>query len=151
MKLKKDFREFIQLFHSMGVEYVLVGGYAVACHGFPRFTGDIDFFVRSTRHNAERIKRALDAFGFADTGLTLKDISSPGTIVQLGIPPNRIDIITEIDGVTFDEAWATRQTVNLGGVDVQVVSADVLLKNKRASGRPKDLLDVVELEKVLKR
>lgn len=142
MKLSKDLREFIELLSSHAVEYLLVGGHAVAYHGYPRYTGDTDFFVRCTSDNAQRLMRALDAFGFGDVGLAATDFETEGRVVQLGVPPNRIDIVTGISGVSFDEAWAGRVEGKLDGVAVPLIGKEALLKNKRASGRAKDLADV---------
>src|ERR1043165_8203828 len=138
-KLQADLREFIELLNSHNVEYLLVGGHAVAFHGHPRFTGDIDFFVRATGENAERVLRALDAFGFGSLGIVAADLTEPGKVVQLGRPPNRIDILTSISGVDFDSAWTSRSPADLDGHAVNFIGVGDLLKNKQASGRPKDL------------
>lgn len=146
MKLNKDLREFIELLNSHRVEYVLVGGHAVAYHGYPRYTGDIDFLVRPSEENASRLLAVLKDFGMGALGLTSTDFTSPGQIIQFGYPPNRIDLITKISAVTFDEAWSSRIEINMDGLPVSILSKASLLKNKRASGRAKDLADVEELD-----
>jgi hypothetical protein len=148
VKLQKDLREFIELLNSARVEYVVVGGHAVAFHGHPRFTGDIDFLVRASPENALRIIDVLKRFGFGGTGLVAADFEAAGRIVQLGRPPNRIDLLTAISGVDFDEVWATRIASTLDGIDVAFIGKDALLKNKRASGRAKDLADVEAIDDV---
>jgi hypothetical protein len=149
--LQSDLREFIGLLNSLKVEYLVVGGHAVAFHGHPRFTGDIDFFVRSTPENADRVLRALDAFGFGSLGITAADLTEPSRVVQLGRPPNRIDILTSISGVEFESAWASRAPADLDGQAVNFIGVDELLKNKQASGRPKDLADAAKLRAIAKR
>jgi hypothetical protein len=104
MDLPKDFSELLESFNATGVEYLLVGGYALAHHGAPRYTGDLDLFVHATPENARRILEALEAFGFGSLGLTVEDFSAPDRVVQLGRPPVRVDILTSINGVTWDEA-----------------------------------------------
>ena len=146
MKLTKDLREFIELLNSHHVEYLLVGGHAVAYHGHPRYTGDIDFLVRPSQENTRRLLIVLDEFGFGDLGITLEDLSTEGKVVQLGMPPNRIDLITAITGVSFDQAWAGRVAAHLDGLPVSVLGRNELLANKRSSGRTKDLADLEELE-----
>jgi hypothetical protein len=146
VKLSKDLREFIELLNSHAVEYVVVGGYAVAYHGYPRYTGDIDFFIRPTDSNAELLLEVLDVFGFGEVGLTREDFTTPGRIVQLGLPPNRIDLVTGITGVTFDEVWGNRVPASLDGIPVSLIGKEELLRNKRASGRAKDLADVEAIE-----
>jgi hypothetical protein len=140
-------REFIELLNSHAVEYVVVGGHAVAFHGHPRYTGDIDFFIQATEDNAARVLAVLTAFGFADLQLDVASLTVPQRVIQLGRPPNRIDLLTSISGVSFDEAWSTSVPGELDGLPVRVLSRAALLTNKRASGRPKDLADVAELER----
>src|SRR5687768_152172 len=148
MELQKDFREFIELFLSHKVEFLLVGGYALAFHGAPRFTEDIDFLVRITPENAERIEAVLADFGFQSTGITKQDFLEPEQVIQLGRPPHRIDLLTSISGVSWDEAWQARQEVQFGGHTVDVIGREHLIQNKRASGRIQDLADVARLERV---
>ena len=148
MELQKDFREFIELFLSHKVEFLLVGGYALAFHGAPRFTEDIDFLVRITPENAERIEAALADFGFQSIGITKSDFLESDQVIQLGRPPHRIDLLTSISGVSWDEAWKTRQEVQFGGHTLYAISRAQLIQNKRASGRLQDLADVARLEQV---
>ena len=148
MKLSKDLREFIELLNSRKVDYIIVGGHAVAFHGHPRFTGDIDFLLRPSHENAERLIGAVEAFGFSEMSLSLDDFTRPNTVVQLGYPPNRIDLLTSISGLDFDEAWSSRLGGELDGLPVFFLGWDALLKNKRASGRDKDLADVSKLSAV---
>ena len=142
LTLPPDWKEFIELLNSNRVRYLVVGGYAVAVHGHPRFTGDIDVFVDISEENAYKIEKTLTAFGFGALGLTAKDFLLPDTIVQLGYPPNRIDLITTVSGITFSEAWSDRIFVEVDSVALPVIGKSALLVNKRASGRPKDVADV---------
>ncbi len=148
MRLSKDVREFIELLSSASVEYLLVGGHAVAYHGFPRLTGDFDFFVRASPENARRLIEVFRQFGFEDAAELYSVFTQVGRAVKIGSPPNRIDVITGISGVDFEEAWAGRVAAELGGVSVSMIGRDSLLRNKRASARPKDLLDVLEIERL---
>ena len=150
MRLHKDLREFIELLNSHGVEYVVVGGHAVAFHGYPRYTGDIDFLVRPTEENVSRIVAVLEGFGFSGAHELKASLTQPEKIIQLGRPPHRIDILTSASGVDFEEVWNQAISAELDGLPVRFPDLRSLLKNKRASGRPKDLADVDELEKVVK-
>jgi hypothetical protein len=145
MKLSKDLREFVELLNSRKIKYVLVGGHAVAFHGFPRFTGDIDFFIDASGENAALIAEAVSDFGFANLGLDQADFRTPETIVQLGRAPNRIDILTSVTAVSFAEAWQTRIEATLDGLPVLVISKELLLRNKLATGRPQDLADAKKI------
>jgi hypothetical protein len=147
-KLQRDLSEFIGLLTSTGVEFVVVGGHAVAFHGHPRFTGDIDILLRPTRDNAERVLRALNAFGFCSLDLSPADFTTQERIVQLGRPPNRIDLLTSISAVSFDEAWTTRVSGKLGDHQVDFLGWDALIRNKSASNRDKDRLDVKKLQAI---
>ena len=142
LKLPTDLREFIELLNSHDAHYLIVGGYAVAYHGYPRTTGDIDFFVEVSEANAAKLEAVLIDFGFGSLGLTKQDFLQPGIIIQLGYPPNRIDLITAISGVAFDDAWQKRITDEVDGVRMVFVDRSTLLTNKASSGRPKDLADV---------
>ena len=150
-KLQTDLREFIVLLNSHNVEYLLVGGHAVAFHGYPRFTGDIDFLIRTTPHNVQRVLGVLTAFGFGDLGISEQDLLGPGHIVQLGQPPNRIDILTSISGVDFESAWQTRVQTTMDDQPVPLIGWTELVRNKRAAGRRKDLADLEKLLAVAKR
>lgn len=145
MKLQKDLKEFIELLNSQKVDYIVIGGHAVAFHGHPRFTGDIDFVVRPTRGNAGCLLRVLRAFGFSELTLSEDDFLRPDTVIQLGRSPNRIDLVTSISGVEFAEAWDGRTSGELGGLPVHFLGLEALLKNKRATGRDKDLVDIKKL------
>jgi hypothetical protein len=145
MELDKDFSEFVESFIAHDVRFLIVGGYALAAHGLPRATADLDAWVWTDPVNAGRIKAALDAFGFEKLGLTASDFSRPDSIVQLGYPPYRIDILTSIDGVDFEGAWNRRLTVAIQGLSVPFIGRDDLITNKRAAGRRQDLLDVDRL------
>jgi hypothetical protein len=146
MHLNKDLREFIGLLNSEKVEYVLVGGYALAFHGAPRYTGDIDFLIRPTLENGRKVEQALRAFGFASMNLNAADFALTDQIVQLGQPPFRIDILTSISGLTFEEIWETRIASDLEGLPVTVIGRAALIRNKKASGRPRDLADLTVLD-----
>ena len=145
MEIQQDFKELLELLNSNKVEYVIVGGYAVAFHGHPRFTGDIDIYVNPTQGNAERVLKALDEFGFGGTGIEIDDLSNPGKVIQLGHPPVRIDIITSISGVTPEEAFKDFDTGEYGKVPVRFLNRDKLIANKRTIGRKKDLADLEAL------
>jgi hypothetical protein len=133
-------------FSEEKVEFMLVGAYAVAAHGLPRATGDIDLWIRCSDDNAGRVLKALAKFGAPLSKFTKQDLATPGIVIQLGVTPRRIDILTEITDVTFTEAAPSQVIVNVEGVDVPVISLPLLLKNKRAVGRPQDLADVARLE-----
>ena len=144
MNLSKDLREFIALLNSTKVKYVVVGGHAVAFHGYPRFTGDMGFFVERSPENAASLVEVLSDFGFGKLGMKAADFLEPEVVVQLGRPPNRIDILTSIDGVEFDEAWNSRITSS-AGLELFFISKELLLCNKRAAGRAQDLADIQHL------
>lgn len=145
MHLDPDFREFVRLFIANEVRFLVVGGYAVAAHGLPRYTGDLDTWVWVNSVNAARVLRSLEAFGFAGLDLTVDDFTVPDRVIQLGYPPYRIDILTSIEGVEFDDAWARRVDINLDGIQVPFIGREDLLANKRAAGRPQDVADVLRL------
>jgi len=145
MKLSKDLREFIGLLNSKGIKFIIVGGHAVAYHGHPRFTGDIDFFVECSPANAKALEQVIIAFGFAGLGLTANDFLKPETVIQLGRPPNRIDILTSITGVDFVRAWQTKTAALIDGIPIFIISKELLIKNKRAVHRPQDLADLQQI------
>ncbi len=145
MELDKDFNEFVELFLEHNVRFLIVGGYALAAHGLPRATGDLDAWVWVNPQNAQNIMRALNAFGFQNLSLTESDFSKEDAIVQLGYPPFRIDILTSIDGVAFDQAWEKKVVVELNGMKVPFIGREDLIANKKAAGRPQDLADVSRL------
>lgn len=144
--MNPDFRDMLLALSGAGVEFLLVGAYALAVHGVPRATGDIDLWVRANRENANRLWAALVEFGAPLHGVTEQDFAAPGVVYQIGVPPRRIDLLTEIGGVQFEEAWSQRETVELEGLTISVVNREHLLRNKRATGRKKDLLDAAMLE-----
>lgn len=144
--LNPDFRDMLSAFSDAGVDYLVVGAYALAVHGIPRATGDIDFWIRPTPDNARRVLDALIAFGAPVDELTTDDFVSPGRVIQLGLAPARIDILTSIDGVGFDDAWPNRVETEVDGRPVLVIGRADLIRNKTAVGRPRDLADVAELE-----
>ncbi len=146
MKLNPDWREFIELLNAHSVEYLIVGGYAVAFHGHPRYTKDIDVWVWIDPVNADRIVRVLEEFGFGSLGLTTQDFLKPDHIIQLGYPPNRIDLLTTIPGVEFRECYDARVQQTVDGVPVNFIDVENLIRNKRSSGRSQDLADVENLE-----
>jgi predicted nucleotidyltransferase len=145
--LNDDFRDLLVELADAGVEFVIVGAFALAFHGAPRASGDIDLFVRPTRENAGRLLEALARFGapLASAGVSQDDFVRPGMVYQIGLPPRRIDLLTEISGVAFEEAWASREAAEVDGRPVHLIGRDAFLKNKQASGRPKDLADVARL------
>ncbi|HEX6792013.1 MAG TPA: hypothetical protein VF247_11940 [Candidatus Krumholzibacteria bacterium] len=144
--MKPDYKELFELLNAHEVEYVIVGAVALAFHGIPRYTGDIDVLVARTPTNAARLMAALTEFGFGKVGLMAADFEAKDNVVQLGVPPVRIDIMTSIDGVAWDEAVASRVSGDYGGVPVWVIGREMMIKNKRATGRLKDLADVEALE-----
>ena len=138
----KDFEELFRFFESRGAKVVIVGAHAVAYHAKPRYTKDLDILLEATVENARRVLAALEDFGFGGLKLTIEDFSTPGTIVQLGFPPNRIDLMTSIDGVEFAEVWEGRVEGQYGQTRVSFIGRDELIRNKKASGRPQDLADL---------
>lgn len=145
MRLSPDFSAFVVACAEHDVRCLVVGGYALAAHGFPRNTKDLDVWVEPDPANAERLLRALAAFGFASLDLEVADFAEPGHVIQLGYPPVRIDLLTSIDGVEFADAFERSAAVSVGGVDVRVIGVEDLVTNKRASGRLQDLADVERL------
>lgn len=148
MKLSDDLREFIGLLNSHGVEFLIVGAHALAWHGLPRYTKDIDFFVHAEAANAEALMRVLGDFGFGSLGLQAKDFLVPDQIVQLGREPNRIDLLTGISGVDWNEAWDSRVEGEMSAIPVFFLGREAYIKNKLASGRPQDLADASRLQEI---
>ncbi len=148
MKLLPDLREFIELLNSENVRYLVIGGWAFNRYAEPRFTGDIDFFVGNDSDSEARVRRVLVAFGFGNVLPSEDQPLFSKQVIMLGRPPNRIDLITEIDGVEFEEAWNDRERGELDGLPVQFISFEHLVQNKRAAGRDKDLADVKSLEEI---
>jgi hypothetical protein len=145
MNLEKDLREFIELLNALEVRYIVVGAFAVAYHGHPRYTGDIDLFIERSLENAKRIVSAIEQFGFGDLGLSAEDFLQEDQVIQLGVAPNRIDLLTFLSGVSFEETWFQRQQGEIGGVRVPIISKELLKRNKAASGRSQDLADLEHL------
>jgi len=141
----RDFKEFIELLNNHGVEYLLVGGYALGIHGYPRYTGDMDIWVKPEQINAEKVMAVLEAFGFGELDLSTDDFTKLGNVIQLGYPPLRIDLLTQPDGVDFHNSYSQRLDVEYGSLTVHVISLEDFKKNKAASGRPKDLEDLRSL------
>ncbi|MCG3163727.1 MAG: hypothetical protein JMDDDDMK_05172 [Acidobacteria bacterium] len=144
--LNPDFRDMLSAFCDEQVEFMVVGAYALAAHGLPRATGDIDLWIGRSDENARRVWLAIAKFGAPLSGLTLEDLKAPGTVFQIGLPPRRIDILTAIDGVEFDDAWPERIEVEIEGLKIPIIGRDHLLRNKKAAGRLKDKADVAWLE-----
>ena len=144
--LNKDFREFIELLNENEVRYLVVGGYAVAFHGHPRYTIDLDVWIGLSPENANKILDALIKFGFGSLGLKSEDFLESDQIIQLGYPPNRIDILTTLKDMNFEDCYNTRVEVEIRGLPINFIDIESLKKNKRATGRPQDLADVENLE-----
>ncbi len=147
MPLNRDLRQFIECLNSSKVEYLVVGALAVSWHGFPRYSADVDFLLRPTIENAAQVLHAIARFGLGSFDISVDDLAVPGKVVQLGYEPNRIDLLTSITGVSFEEAWAERSSGQLDGMPVNFIGRAALLRNKEATGRPKDLIDAIELRK----
>ena len=145
MEVQKDFKELLALFNEHKVEYVIVGGYALAFHGAPRYTGDIDILIHPDTANAHRILAALDEFGFGSVELTAADFQKPGNVIQLGVPPVRVDIITSLTGVSWEDACAGRVQSKYADTPVYYIGREQFISNKRAVGRKKDLADLEAL------
>jgi hypothetical protein len=143
--VQPDFRELLALLNKREVEYLVVGGYALAFHGAPRFTGDIDIYVRPEPWNAVRVMAALSDFGFGSLGLTEEDFTSPHRVVQLGVPPVRVDLLTSLTGVTWDQAAASKCPGMYGDVPLFFIGRREFIANKRATGRKRDLADIEAL------
>ena len=145
MNLEKDLREFIELLNALNVRYMVVGAFALAYHGHPRYTGDIDLFIERTAENADNLMQVIQKFGFGDLDLSVDDFLQEDQVIQLGISPNRIDLLTFLSGVSFQEAWATREHGEIDGLNVPFISKEMFKRNKAASGRTRDLADLEQL------
>lgn len=145
--LNPDFRDMLSCLKNARVDFIVVGAYALAAHGRPRATGDIDIWVRNSLTNAKKVMNALAEFGAPLTDLSDEDFTSSDLIVQLGVEPSRIDLLTSIDGVDFDEAWRNKLEVTIDDLPIYVLSRADLLRNKKAAGRAKDQADIVWLER----
>ena len=146
MAHNQDWREWLESLNAAGADYVVVGGIALAHHGVVRYTGDIDVLIQATPNNAQRVLNALQAFGFGSVQLTTMDLCVPDRVVQLGFPPSRIDILTSIDGPSWDEVADGAVRGDYAGVPVRFISREHLVRNKQACGRPQDLADLDRLE-----
>jgi hypothetical protein len=145
MEIRTDFKELLELFNKHKVEYLIVGGYALAFHGAPRFTRDIDLFIRPTADNAVRILAALDEFGFGSLNLSQEDFTTPGRVVQLGVAPVRVDILTRVTGVPWEKAETGKAPGFYADVPVFFIGRDDFIANKRSTGRTKDAADIEAL------
>ena len=144
--MNRDFAEMLSALSAAGAEYLVVGAHALAAHGRPRATGDLDIWIRPTTENGERVWVALTQFGAPLSALKKEDLATPGIVFQIGVEPVRIDILTAIDGVDFDGAWKRRLVAEIDGQSVPLLGRDDLIRNKRATGRPQDLADVAALD-----
>ena len=151
MKVEKDFEEFIKLLNYHKIKYVIVGAYALIYYTLPRNTGDIDIFIEASELNAGKILDVLKDFGFQSMELQKEDFLKPDIVIQLGYPPNRIDIITGVSGISFSEVYNNRVEIKMGTEKVWIISANDLLKNKKSTNRAKDKADAELLEKFLQR
>ena len=140
-----DFKEFIQSLNQQSVRYLVIGGYALAFHGHPRYTKDLDIWVDADSQNAEKLLNALADFGFKSLGLEISDFSEPGHVIQLGYPPQRIDILTSADGLEFEPTYAARISATLDGIPINFIDLESLKANKKATGRLQDLADLEKL------
>jgi len=140
--LANDFKELLKLLNSTGVEYLLVGGYAVGIHGYVRATHDLDIWVKISQENAAKISQSLRQFGFGSAGLSADLFLTPNSMVRMGVPPIRVEVLTTISGVDFEECYAEREIVQIDGMAIPVISLTRLRENKAASGRLKDLADL---------
>lgn len=146
--MNRDFAEMLAALSAAGADYLLVGAHALAAHGVVRATGDLDVWIRPTPENASKVWRALVAFGAPLQQLSEQDLATPDVVFQIGVVPYRIDLLTSIDGVPFEEAWQRRIRVHVEGQEIPLIGREDLLRNKRATGRLRDLADAEELEKL---
>jgi hypothetical protein len=145
MEVQPDYRDLLALFNGHEVEYIVVGAYALAFHGAPRFTADLDILVKADPGNSQRILAALEEFGFGSVGLTVEDFQHPEKVVQLGVPPVRVDILTSLTGVLWEEAFSGRAEGKYGDVTVYFIGREQFLANRRALRRKQDLADLEAL------
>jgi hypothetical protein len=151
MVINKDFREFIALLNAKEVKYLVIGGYAVAYHGYPRYTKDIDFWIWLNEDNAKKIIEAIHAFGMSSMNIKVEDFMSADTVIQLGMPPNRIDILTDLETLDFETCYAQREIANFDGLDIAMLDLDNLIKSKLNAGRPQDKVDAKKLKEQKKK
>jgi hypothetical protein len=145
MELNPDFKEFFESLNNNGVRYLVVGGYAVAFHGHPRYTKDIDIWIDATPQNVAKLIQSLQDFGFASMGLEAEDFLQPGHTIQLGLPPNRIDLLTSVLALDFEDCFTSRVEGEIAGSTIHFIDLDHLKQNKRAVGRLQDLADLENL------
>jgi hypothetical protein len=151
MTLDPDFEDFIKLLNHYEVEYMIIGGYAMAFHGRPRYTGDLDIWINISEPNAQKMLRVLEEFGFSSLNFKEEDFLKENLINQIGYPPLRIDILTSIDGINFDDAYPKKQVITIEDFTANYIGLNELIKNKNASGRQQDLVDVKTLQKNAKK
>ncbi|WP_461450452.1 DUF6036 family nucleotidyltransferase [Mucilaginibacter sp.] len=151
MTLDKDFEDFVFLLNKYNVNYMIIGGYALAFHGIPRHTGDLDIWIDISEENAQKMIEVIKEFGLGSLGLETIDFLQKGIITQIGYPPLRIDILNEIDGIEFGEAYPNKLIIDIDGLPISYISLDDLIKNKQVSGRQRDLSDITELNKLKKK
>lgn len=151
MELDKDFREFIELLNDHKVKYLIIGGYAVNFHGYPRYTKDIDFWLWMTKPNIKKLIKAIKKFGFRGLNLEIEDFMTPENIIQLGYEPYRIDLLVDVEGVDFEECYERRTEAELDGTEVKFLSLQDLITAKKKAGRLQDLADAEQLEKLEKK
>jgi hypothetical protein len=144
--MNQDFLDLLRAFVAADVRFLVVGAYALGLHGRPRATGDLDVWIDPTADNAERVMRALEAFGAPMAGISQADFARPGVTYQIGLPPRRIDVLTELTGLTFAEAWPGRVRASFGGEHVDFIGRADFIRNKRQTGRLKDLADIEGLD-----
>jgi predicted nucleotidyltransferase len=146
--LNQDYKDILSCLKKRGADFLIVGAYAMAAHGQPRATGDIDIFIRPDHDNAKKVRLALSDFGAALADISETDLASKGNVIQIGVAPCRVDILTAIDGVDFALAWKNRKPVSIEGIELDVISVGDLIVNKSSTGRKQDELDVIVLEKM---
>jgi predicted nucleotidyltransferase len=151
MELDNNFKEFIKLLNENEVKYLVVGGFAVAIHGYPRYTKDIDFWIWANPENAEKLLKTIQDFGLGTLGLAIEDFYNPDNVIQLGYEPQRIDLIIQLEGLDFEICFAQRKDVEFEGIPISFIGFDDLIKNKRSTGRAKDRVDAQTLERKAKK
>jgi predicted nucleotidyltransferase len=148
MTLAKDFEDFVKLLNQNHVAYMIVGGYALAFHGKPRHTGDLDIWIQNSDDNSDKLVNVIKEFGLGSLGLTKADFLQEGYVTQIGYPPLRIDILNSIDGVNFDDAFQNKLLINIDGLDINYIGLKDFIDNKIASGRSQDIVDLKEIKKI---
>ena len=148
MTLAQDFEDFVILLNKHHVDYMVVGGYALAFHGKPRHTGDLDIWINSSETNAEKLILVIKEFGLSDLGLTKSDFIKEGYVTQIGYPPLRIDILNSIDGVKFEDAFPNKLFVDINGIEVKYIGLKEFIENKIATGRSQDIAELKEIKKL---